>query len=125
VHDASLLSGTVALLVEGPMLVGLIVGVCSLVMPVIKLLVIVALTQDATANSARVRGLAHTLIETAGRWGLLDVMLVAVLLATLKLKGLVEIHAGPGALAFTLCVALNLAASACLDPRDFWEETTT
>ena len=121
VHETSLLEGTAHLLREGPLAVGLVVALCSLVLPTIKLLVILLLAQDATRVRASTRARLHHLVELTGRWGLLDVLLVAVLVASLKLEGLVELTAGPGALAFLITVLLSLGASACFDPRDLWD----
>jgi hypothetical protein len=36
------------------------------------------------------------LVEFTGRWGMLDVLLVAILVAVLKLGDLVEVSPGPG-----------------------------
>jgi paraquat-inducible protein A len=55
---------------------------------------------------------------------MLDVMLVAVLVAFVKLGDLVDIHPGPGVVAFTTCVVLSLLASACFDPHCIWEKAS-
>ena len=54
---------------------------------------------------------------------MLDVMLVAILVAFVKLGDLVSIHAGPGLLAFTLLVLLSLLASFSFNPLLMWEES--
>jgi len=53
------------------------------------------------------------------------VLLVAVLVAALKIGDLVAVSAGPAALAFTGVVVLSLAASACFDPHALWDRTET
>ena len=55
--------------------------------------------------------MVYRLVEALGRWGMLDVMLVAILVAMVKLGGLVNIQAGAGLLAFTLLVVTSLLAS--------------
>jgi paraquat-inducible protein A len=52
---------------------------------------------------------------------MLDVLLVAILVAALKLGDAMEVTPGPGALAFALCVILSLLAAASFDPRRVWE----
>jgi paraquat-inducible protein A len=52
---------------------------------------------------------------------MLDVLLVAILLAVLKLGDMVEVSVGPGLLAFTSCVGLSLIAAASFDPHSLWE----
>jgi paraquat-inducible protein A len=60
-------------------------------------------------------------VELVGRWGMLDVLLAAVLVAILKLGDLVTVEVGPGLFAFTACVGLSLLASAFFDPHALWE----
>ncbi len=53
---------------------------------------------------------------------MLDVLLVALLAAIVKIGDLVEIRPGHGALIFTICVLFSLASSAFFDPRIIWED---
>ncbi len=55
---------------------------------------------------------------------MLDVLLVAVLVALLQLGDAMTVHVGPAALAFTLCVTLSLFAAASFDPHSLWEPRT-
>jgi uncharacterized paraquat-inducible protein A len=71
------------------------------------------------------RAWTYHLVEWTGRWGMLDVLLVAILVAALKVGDLVEVHAGPAALAFTCCVVLSLLAAACFDPHSLWDTEPT
>ncbi len=78
-------------------------------------------------SSSRGRYTARTyrVIEWAGRWGMLDVLLIALLVAWIKIGDLVEVSPGPGALTFTLCVLLSLLASAHFDPHALWDPPET
>jgi paraquat-inducible protein A len=122
VRDASVWSGGVALLSDGQVLVGAVVLLASVVLPLAKLMGLFVLSGGALAHRPRTAALTWHLVEWTGRWGMLDVLLVAVLVAVVKLGQLMELSAGPGALAFTACVALNLAASASFDPHSLWDE---
>ena len=62
------------------------------------------------------------MIEFIGRWGMVDVLLVAVLVAVVKLGDLVEVTPGPGVVVFGGVVILSLIASAMFDPHAIWEE---
>jgi len=59
-------------------------------------------------------------IEIAGRWGTLDVLLLAILIAVVKLGDIVQIVPGSGAIFFATGVFLSLAASASFSPRILW-----
>ena len=52
---------------------------------------------------------------------MLDVLLVAMLVAALKLGDIVNVTPGPGVIAFAACVFMSLLASASFDPHHLWE----
>jgi paraquat-inducible protein A len=119
-HEAGLIEGVTALLSKGQLLVGLVVLVCSVILPILKLAAILVLSSGRLLRR-RHRALTYRLVEWTGRWGMLDVLLVAVLVAVLKLGDMVEVSVGPGLLAFTTCVGLSLIAAALFDPHSLWE----
>lgn len=118
-QEASIVEGATALLAAGQWVVGLVVLLCSIVLPLGKLVALLALSSGVLAP--RRRAATYRLVEWTGRWGMLDVLLVAVLVAVLKLGDLVEVAAGPAALAFAAVVVLSLLASASFDPHRLWE----
>jgi len=120
-HEASVWEGSLALLSTDQVLVGLVVLLTSLVLPLAKLLGILFLS-SARALNPRWRGRTYHAIEAAGRWGMLDVLLVACVVAWVKVGDLVEVRPGPGVLAFTACVGASLLASFWFDPHAAWEE---
>lgn len=121
ITEASIWSGTWSLLEDGQPLVGLVVLMCSIVLPLFKLVGLLVITLGGRALRRRHRVLTYRWIEWTGRYGMLDVLLIAILVAWIKVGGLMEVHAGDAALAFTGVVALSLLASACFDPHALWE----
>ncbi|NUQ47172.1 MAG: paraquat-inducible protein A [Phycisphaerae bacterium] len=119
-HESSILEGTYTLLTTGHVVVGLIVFVCSIVLPIGKLASLLVLSAGGMLMRHEHRALTFRVVEFTGRWGMLDVLLVAVLVAALKIGDLVEVTAGPAALAFTSCVVLSLLATAAFDPHSLW-----
>lgn len=119
---SSIWTGTLELLGHGEWFVGLVVLSCSLVIPLFKLIGLLGITVFGRAISKRWRASTYRFIELAGRWGMLDVLLIAVVVAWVKVGDLVEVTPGPAALTFTLVVLLSLIASACFDPHAIWEE---
>jgi len=118
VREVTVWSGAVELLSSGQLAVGLLVFVCSIVIPLLKLGGILALGLEAPWRGRehhRVR--THRVIDWVGRWGMLDVLLVAVLVAAIKLGNWADISPGPGVVAFASVVVLSLLASAVFDPR--------
>lgn len=120
--QASIWSGSVGLLGHGELLVGGVVLLCSVVLPLGKLLSLLAITGARSRLSARLRARAWRAVELTGRWGMLDVLLIAVVVAWLKVGDIVRVTPGPAAIAFTACVLLSLLASAWFDPHSLWRE---
>ena len=53
---------------------------------------------------------------------MIDVLLVAMLVAAVKLGNWMDVQPGPGTLAFATVVILSLLASASFDPSIIWED---
>ena len=121
-HDASIWTGGVELLSEGDVFVGLVVLLCSIVIPLLKLVGLLVITRPGTALSHQHRAFTYRVIEWTGRWGMLDVLLIALLVAWIKVGDLVQVSVGPAALAFTLCVLLSLVATAAFNPHALWDD---
>jgi paraquat-inducible protein A len=119
--EASIWTGSVGLLRAGEFFVGTVVLVCSILLPLTKLLGLLAITAAPARLSRRHRALTWRVIELAGRWGMLDVLLIALVVAWVKLGDLIEVTPGPAALAFTSCVILSLVAAAWFDPHALWD----
>src|SRR6185503_19432694 len=96
--------------------------VCSIVVPLTKLGGLLALSATPSSWRARHRALTWRLIDAAGRWGMIDVMLVAGVVAAVKLGDLVSVDAGPGIVVYAAMVLLSLLAGATFDPRSMWRE---
>ena len=119
-EENSLVSGVFHMITHGYFFIGLIVLVFSVVLPLFKLLAIVALTRQQFIREDRKRAKLYHMLELLGKWGMLDVMLVAILIAFVKLGDLVEIHAGAGLFAFAFLVLLSLVAGLVFHPRAMW-----
>jgi paraquat-inducible protein A len=119
-HETGIVRGGIDLVAGGEWALGLLILVCSVAVPLVKLTGLLMLCGGEWLTSDRAKGRLHRLIEGTGRWGMMDVLLVAILAALVKLGNIVSIEAGPGALAFALCVILSLLASTAFDPRLAW-----
>ncbi len=119
--EASIWEGMIALLAEGHLAVGLAVLCFSIVAPVTKLAAVFALTAGLRMR-AHHRAATYRFVEWIGRWGMVDVLLVAILVAAVKLGDLVEVTPGLGVAAFGVVVVLSILASAVFDPHQIWED---
>ncbi len=122
VHETGILRGCVDLCTDGHVVLATVVFACSFVFPLAKLVGLLLVTGRFLPMSPGRRAASFRLIELVGRWGMLDVLLVAILVAAVKLGNLLEVKPGEGAALFALCVGLSLAASAFYDPHSIWHE---
>ncbi len=119
-HAASLLGGTLDLLWHGSWFVGLVVLLFSIVLPLAKLLALVELSYIGVTHR-RHRAWTYRVVEWTGRWSMMDVLLLALLVTLVKLGDLVAFHLGPAVVAFVMCVVMSLIASIMFDPHSIWE----
>jgi paraquat-inducible protein A len=89
----------------------LILGLFSVVFPIIKLLWLFALWNLETAASASHRRHLHWLTVFA-RWSMLDVFVVALLVVSVKLGALAQTRVEWGVYAFAASVLLTMGLSA-------------
>jgi paraquat-inducible protein A len=123
-HTTSLLGGTLDLLIHGSWFVGLIVLAFSIVLPLVKLVALLELSWIGLTGRQH-RAWSYRLVELAGRWSMMDVLLLALLVTMVKLGDLVAFRLGPAVIAFVMCVVMSMVASIMFDPHAIWEESET
>ena len=119
--------GVVQLMKHRQWFVATIVFMASMVIPLLKLAGLFLLVVSARmgwARRLRSRTRLYQLIDVVGPWAMLDVFLLAVLVALVKLGTWTQIIPGPGLLAFTAVVVLTMLASATFDPKQIWQGAT-
>ena len=87
----------------------------------IGLFFLVLSTKAGLRQAQRLRTRVHRFIEVIGPWAMLDVFLLAILVALLRLGSIATVTAGPGLVAFVAVVVFTLLASASFEPRLIWE----
>ena len=113
--ESTIWDGVESLARHGQVLVALIVFVASIVVPLVKLLALFFLIGAARYAPERWqsdRRRVYRMIDAIGPWAMLDVFLLAVLVALVKLGELATVIPGPGLLAFACVVVLTMFASA-------------
>ena len=123
--ESTVWDGCVRLFQSGQWFVAGVVFFASILIPLLKLLglfFLVGATKCKSTRHRRERAWVCRIIEVIGPWAMLDVFLLAVLVALVKLDQLVTIMPGPGLLAFTSVVVLTILASTSFDPKLIWKE---
>lgn len=121
----TILSGAIYLWTTGSWAVSLLVIFASVVEPLVKLVALTYLlvsVQRGSTWNPRFRSRMYRLVDVVGRWSMLDIFVVTILVALVQIQSLAEIRAGPGALAFGAVVVLTMLAALNFDPRLIWDE---
>ncbi|TVR09118.1 MAG: paraquat-inducible protein A [Planctomycetota bacterium] len=118
-HHSSILSGTWSLALHGEWIVAIVVGLCSIVIPLGKLLLLAYLALNPPWRD-HLKAKSFHVVDQLGRWGMVDVLLVAVVVASLKLGSIIAVSPGPAALIFTLMVIVSIIAACMFDTTRLW-----
>ena len=120
----TIISGVIKLWQDGAWDLALIVFVASVVVPILKIGVIgfLALSVQFRWRVQMVeRTRLYRLVEQIGHWSMLDIFVVALLVALVDIRGLAQVLPGPGALAFGAVVILTMFSAMTFDPRLIWD----
>ena len=120
-HSSSLISGTWELLSHGEWFVGLVVFLFSVVLPLVKIVLLLELSLLEVSHRHH-RAATYRWMEQLGKWSMMDVLLVALLVMLVKLGNMIQFEIGPAVWAFGLCVVMSMIGSMSFDPRSIWEE---
>lgn len=114
-------SGVVNLAHSGMWFVAGVVFLASIVVPLLKLAALFFLSLSVRLGwRSRWKVRLYRLIAAIGTWAMLDVFLLSVLVAVVKLGQLADVSPGPAALPFTLVVVMTILATESFDPRLLW-----
>ncbi|MCC8392617.1 paraquat-inducible protein A [Paraburkholderia sp. MMS20-SJTR3] len=120
----TIMSGVVYLWVSGSWPLAVLVFVASIVVPMLKILGLAYLAVTTQLRSQWLPGQRtriYRVIELIGRWSMLDIYVITMLVALVQFQALATIKAGPAAIAFGAVVVLTLLAAMAFDPRLIWD----
>ncbi|MEP7083761.1 MAG: paraquat-inducible protein A [Betaproteobacteria bacterium] len=120
----TILSGIIYLWKTGSWVTALIVFIASIVTPLAKLIVLTALVISVQFKSTwrpHARATAYRIVSLVGRWSMLDIFVVTVLVALVQIQSVAVVTAGPAAFAFGAVVVLTIFAAMSFDPRLIWD----
>ncbi|MDJ0868239.1 MAG: paraquat-inducible protein A [Myxococcota bacterium] len=120
----TIMSGVLYLLHHGMWPLALVVFVASVVVPLAKMAAILYLLISVQRRSTwrpydRTR--LYRITEAMGRWSMVDIYVVTILVALVSLGNLATIQAGLGAVFFGAVVILTMLAAESFDPRLIWD----
>ncbi len=120
----TIMSGVLVLLHSGSWPIALLVFIASIVVPLLKIIALSVVLFSAWRRSPRYRTQRSELfrmVEYIGRWSMLDVYAISLLVALVQIQTLAYVAVGWGALAFGAVVILTMFAARTFDERLLWE----
>ncbi|MGR3469317.1 MAG: paraquat-inducible protein A, partial [Shimia sp.] len=111
--------------VYGEWLIAAIILIASVAIPVAKFIAIAILALTAArGRPAKEHSRLHMyeVVEFIGRWSMIDVFVVAILVALVQLSSLATIQPGPAALAFAASVIFTMLSAKAFDSRLIWDK---
>lgn len=96
----------------------------SITIPLLKLLTLAYMlwqTKAGRAGNALRRAQAYRIIKFIGRWSMIDVFMISILVALVRFGQFTSIHAQTGAVCFAAVVVLTMFAVDLFDPRLMWD----
>lgn len=121
-QGSTLLSGAWALWGQGRYVLAVTVFMVMFLIPTARLLAALWVL-DPLARGAPRRGAARVFreVERLHPWSMMEVYLLGVLVAYVKLRDVADVHPGPALVAFFGVILLLAAAEAVLEPLEVWE----
>ena len=120
----TILSGVEELGSAGMWPLAALVFFASITVPVLKLVGLTTLlvsTRLGARTRVRERTLLYRIVDSVGRWSMIDVFMISILTALVRMGAIASVYPGVGAVAFCGVVILTMLASQSFDPRLIWD----
>jgi paraquat-inducible protein A len=116
-------TGVRALYSDGMWAIATLVFCASLIIPLLKLLGLLYLCFSIKFSTRKNdKTILYRIVDSIGRWSMLDVFLLSILVAVVKLGQLATVSPEKGSLFFAAVVVITLFASSSFDPRLIWDK---
>ena len=122
---STILGGVVLLLNMGSAPIAAVIFFASVMIPSSKLLMMFYLcwsVRKGPPETLRQRTVLYRITEFIGKWSMIDVFVVAILVALINLTNLIVIHPGTATIAFAAVVMVSMLAAESFDPRLMWDQ---
>ena len=121
---STIVGGVITFWKSGSYPVAIIIFTASVLIPILKIIALIWLCLAATGRS-RARPHSHAfayhITELVGRWSMVDVFVVAILVCLVRLGNIMTITPGPAAISFATVVILTMLSAMSFDPRLLWD----
>ena len=123
-YPNTIIEGIEHFIQEGTYFIGFLIFFASILVPLFKLIGITLILLSIQRNwktSLRQKAVMLRVIRFIGRWSMLDIFVIAIMVALVNLGALTTIKAAPAATFFAMVVVLTMLAATSFDTRHLWE----
>jgi paraquat-inducible protein A len=123
-ENSTIIGGVVELAQVNMWPLAILVLTASIIVPLFKLVALftmLIMTAEGSATALRERTRLYRFVDGIGRWSMIDVFMLTILVALVRLGFIATVLPGPGAIAFAGVVILTMLAAASFDPRLMWD----
>ncbi len=130
-EPSTIIGGVILLWQHGSYPIALVIFFASVFIPMAKIFILAWLfiaarrSISSTAKVSMQRQKIYRLTELIGRWSMIDIFVVAILVALVQLQNLMAVYPGSAALSFAAVVIFTMLAAMKFDSRVLWKNIKT
>lgn len=120
----TIIGGIIALINTNMTPIAILVFIASILVPLLKLMGLSLLLLNVYGRwqcNTRLWMRLYRLIVLSGRWSMLDIFMISILVGLVDLGGVSHVIAGAASTAFAAVVVLTMLAAKHFDPRLIWD----
>ncbi|NHN88647.1 paraquat-inducible protein A [Acetobacter conturbans] len=120
----TIIEGAIELWQDGMIPLSLLVLFASVTVPVAKIIglsYMIFTTKRRSTKNLVMRSKLFRLIDSIGRWSMIDVFMISILVAVVRFSSLANVEANGGVVSFAAVVVITIFAAHCFDPRLMWD----
>jgi paraquat-inducible protein A len=125
IRTDTIMSGIINLMNIGMTPIAVIVFIASILVPLLKMLalaMILLAVQYKRQCNVCIRTKLYRIVEFVGRWSMLDIFVISILLTIVKFNNMASVEVEPAAWIFASVVILTMLAAKRFDSRLIWDE---
>lgn len=120
----TIIGGMMSFWESGAYPIAIVIFTASILIPLLKIAALLWLCAAATGKahpSPDALGRVYLVTELLGRWSMIDIFVVGIMVSVVQLGNYMTVTPGPGALAFAGVVVLTMLAAMRFEPRLLWD----
>jgi len=123
-YPDTIFSGIISLVDSEMVIIAIIVFIASILVPILKIVALVFIVLSVQLGwqfSAKKQLLIFTFVDWIGRWSILDLFVISIMVAVFDKGNLLSVYPGVAATSFTIVVITTLFAAHSFDTRLIWD----